>query len=402
MNEYQQKIYDDLMQLVENNEAFYYVDQHIFDGLSSSIDTVYRIFLYRLASYTDFLNPSALECRGITFEVTEEGKNAQPIRLAAMPMEKFFNLHENPFTMDLDLSAVESVMLKADGSLISAFKHNGYLRLKTKGSLWSDQAMAAMGWLHDHENQPLLNEITLLVNHGFTVNMEWCAPDNRIVINYQEPKLVILNIRNNEDGSYVRYPDRVDEGFVEIHKHWIELEQPKDINEFVKQIPSMKDVEGYVVCISSGQPHAKTQLANGDCCIGIQHVKIKTEWYLTQHRAKDSIDSPRRLFEAVLEEATDDLKSLFHDNPYVLNKIDEMEKFVEVRYNHLVDTVERFYERNKGLERKEYAILGQQEMDRMQFGLAMMKYLDKPVSYKDAMKKAWKHYGLKDAVKEEE
>lgn len=400
MNTYQTDLYNKLMHLVETNEAFYYVDQNIIDGLAESTKSVYRIFLYRLASYTDFQLPGALECRGITFEITEEGDNAQPIRLAAMPMEKFFNLYENPFTTNLDLSGIESVMLKADGSLISSLLHNNRVWLKSKGSLWSDQATAANAWLYQHEK--FLHEVHVLATHGYTVNFEWTAPDNRIVIGYQEPRLTVLNIRNNVDGSYVRYPERVSEDFVEIHKHWISLEHPTNINEFVNQIPSMQGIEGYVVCISSGNNHAKIQYEDGSCCVPIQHVKIKTEWYLTQHRAKDSIDSPRRLYEAVLEESTDDLKSLFHDNPYVISKIEEMELKVDALYNHLVATVENFYNANKHLDRKDYAILGQEKLTRREFGLAMSKYTGKEVNYKEFMKKSWKDFGIKDIEKVEE
>jgi hypothetical protein len=73
-----------------------------------------------------------------------------------------------------------------------------------------------------------------------------------------------------------------------------------------------------------------------------------------------------------------------------------MELFVEGKYNHLVDTVERFYERNKHMERKDYAILGQKELEKMHFGLAMSKYTGKPVNYKEFMAKKWKEFGLKD------
>ena len=66
--------------------------------------------------------------------------------------------------------------------------------------------------------------------------------------------------------------------------------------------------------------------------------------------------------EAVLEEATDDLRTLFHDDPLVIKMIEEMELFVEHKYNSLVSTVEAFYTENKDLERKEYAIKGQAEL----------------------------------------
>jgi len=76
--------------------------------------------------------------------------------------------------------------------------------------------------------------------------------------------------------------------------------------------------------------------------------------------------------------------------------ITEMETFAEGVYNHTVDQVERFYERNKGLERKEYAILGQKELDKKIFGLAMSKYLERPVDYKAFLRKHYKSFGVAD------
>ena len=42
-----------------------------------------------------------------------------------------------------------------------------------------------------------------VVKSGFTVNFEWCAPHNRIVLGYQEPKLSVLNARHNRTGEYM-------------------------------------------------------------------------------------------------------------------------------------------------------------------------------------------------------
>ena len=170
-----------------------------------------------------------------------------------------------------------------------------------------------------------------------------------------------------------------------VREAYIEKLEVKDPVQFAQDIPNMVDVEGYVIRLASGQ-----------------RVKVKTEWYLVQHRAKDSINYPRRLFEAVLAEATDDLRTLFHDDPLVIQRIEEMELFVEGKYNHLVDTVERFYERNKHMERKEYAILGHKKLVKMPFGLAMSKYTGKEVNYKEFMAKKWKEFGLKDEPEEEE
>lgn len=364
--------YENLMSLVEKSEAFYYKD-------FPKDDRVYRIFNYRLASYTEFLAPDAMECRGHMFDVTDE-----PF-IVSRPMEKFFNLYENPMTMDLDLTTVTDVEMKADGSLISTYLHNNKLHLKTKGSLESDQAIAAMAFLDLPENTIFKEELTIIALLDNTVNMEWCAPDNRVVISYPTAHLTVLNIRCNRNGVYLNKEilrEHTDPVFNETLKRWtasfiIDPVEYHSIIEFVADIPNKEGIEGFVVRLESGL-----------------RVKIKTEWYLVQHRAKDSINSPRRLFEACIEEATDDLRSLFHDDPVVIAMITEMETFAEGIYNHTVDQVERFYERNKGLERKEYAILGQKELDKKIFGLAMSKYLERPVDYKAFLRKHYKSFGV--------
>jgi len=336
--------------LVDGNEAFFFNDWIVED-------TIFRNFNYRLASYTDFLEPSALECRGHMFEIDKEGN---PIRLASLCPEKFFNHMENPFTMDLDLSDVEEIQDKADGSLITTYTFHGNLYLKTKGSLTSDQAVAANAWLSREENGAFRVELIKAEQLGCTVIMEWCAPDNRIVLPYPTAHLKVLAIRVRDTGEYVEFIDVDCEHFPETLNRWTKIIQTDD------------------------------PMKNG------QRVKKKGQWYLALHHTKDSITIPRRLFETVLEEASDDLRTLFHDDELAIQMIEDMEAFVEKKYNHMVDSVERFYERNKHMERKEFAILGQEELNRMYFGLAMQRYVGKDVDYKTFLKGKWKALGLKD------
>ena len=376
MNEYQTNLYNGLMDLVAGSEAFYFGDVEHADG------TVYRIFNYRMANYTEFLRPYALECRGTMFEV--DGENA--VRLAALAFPKFFNMYENPMTMDLDLSEVVEVADKADGSLINPFMHKSIdLLLKSKGSIGSDQAIDSMGYLYMPEQRDFLNEIIGAERLNCTLQLEWIAPHNRIVIGYAEPELRVLGVRSREDGSYVDFKDIDIYVFPEIMKRWTTIIPVKDVVEYANRLPKMTGVEGVVYMWPN---HFR--------------AKHKTDWYFALHHTKDSINSPRRLFEAVLEEATDDMRSLFHDDVVAINLIADMEQYVEKTYNHMVDQVERFYERNKDLTQKEYAILGQKELVRMYFGLAMNKYIGKPVDYKAFLKKQWKKLGLKDRVIEED
>ncbi len=366
MNTFQTKIFNDLNKLCAGNEAFFFNDWE-------KGGAIYRNFNYRMASYTDFCEPSALECRGIMFEIDE---NEQPVRLASFPFEKFFNHLENPFTMELDLSTIVEISDKADGSLITTYMHDSGLQVKTKGSLTSDQAMNAGAFLQLDENAAFRTEMLDLEAMGCTIIMEWCAPDNRIVLPYMEPHLKVLGVRDRSNGQYANlevydWPETI--------SRWTTIIVTDDPEGYINTVNDMQKIEGVVFKMPDGQ-----------------RVKKKGTWYLALHHTKDSINCPRRLYEAVLEEATDDMRALFHDDELAIKQISEMEVFVEVRYNHLVDIVERYYERNKALDRKEYAILGQEELTKLQFGLVMQKYLGKDFSYKEIMKKRWKEFGLKD------
>lgn len=369
MNEYQKALYSNLINLTKQNESFYY-DDFLLD------ESTYRIFNYRICSYSDFLLPDALQCRGVMFKVSNKTIDAIPIRLSCLTMEKFFNLNENPFTMNLDLSNVKEITEKRDGSLISTYIHNGNLRLKSKGSLRSEQAISAMQYLND--NEWLKRELTIFTSNDYTVNMEYTSPENRVVIGYQQEELTILNVRNNKTGKYC------DIGLLSgapfsIFNHEVKKIKPKNVIEFIEKVNAEEKTEGYVILLDNGQ-----------------RVKIKTEWYAVRHHAKNAASSPRRLFDAVIEEATDDMRSMFFDDQWVLDKIDEMEVFVKKLLKKVITEVDSFYSAHSHFERKEYAIAAKKTVDKRVFGVAMSKYLGRPVDYKKFLRKEYKQFGISD------
>lgn len=371
-----QQLFDELMDLTRDPcEAFYCQDF----SLDSS---VYRIFNYRLATYSNFLLPSAQECRGIMFELDLDKLCMK--RLAARPMQKFWNLNENPMTMGLDLSKVDTVELKADGSLMSTYLHNGKLRLKSKGSLFSEQAIDAMKWLDQPEQHAFCENLKSLAEQGVTVNLEWCAPHNRIVIGYATSHLKVLNARRNDTGAYV-HRDLLIVAFGSEHVIVRVDTNGLDTAAFVKSIPSMQDdIEGYVARI------------------GDLWFKVKTEKYMSLHHAKDSINNPRRLFEAVVDEGVDDLRSMFAHDELAMKQIDEMQSKVTAMYNHLVRLVEDYYHANKGGDRKAYAIGAQGlELNGLRLlGLAMNLYLGKDPDFKGFLKSKYKELGFRDTATE--
>lgn len=363
--------YQKMLKICEQNDMFYFVDQTMGD-------THYRLFNYRLASYSDWLiDPITFEMRGIMFEVTTNGNF---VCVASRPPAKFFNLNENPFTQNLDLHCTGVVSDKLDGSLISTyiFEDGGIkkLGLKSKMSLMSVQADQATQYVYN--NHELYQELFELTNNGLTAYCEICGPENRIVVGYADTKLTILGIRNTVTGVEIDslvYPN--------LSKWWVPQYFCDDVFKFETTISNMQGIEGYVITLTGGLN------------VGMR-FKRKTSWYLALHHTKDSINSPRRLFACVLEETSDDLRSMFAGDALALATIEAMEQQVEKWHNHLATTVETYYNANKHLERKEYAIKGQAELDGKEFGLAMMKYLGKEVSYKEFMLKNYKLYGIKD------
>lgn len=405
------KIYNELMVLcATGDDTFYFQD---FEA-NTEMNTVYRIFNYRMASYSDFLLPSALRCRGIMFEVcmTED----IPVRVASRPQDKFFNYRENPFTIYDDVEellwSVNGQFEKADGSLISSYLDIDMYsaKLKSKGSIKSDQCNAAMEWLEDftHEEfgcqrQGLYDDIALLTQSGFTVNMEWCSPVHRIVLPYEVAHLKILNVRNNVTGEYLDCDRDIRSVYQFLSAHWVvessHLSESYtvmagDFDDAFTAIKSDTGLEGYVIRLDPAKvPEGKAQ-----------YFKVKTDWYCSLHHSKDSVTNPRRLFECVMDEATDDLRQLFTgDKPeetdhMALDLIDAAEIKYGAIYNHMIAETTEFYETNKHLERKEYAIKGQATVESKlgSFGLVMTMYAGKEVNFKQHIKKQWKKLGLVD------
>jgi hypothetical protein len=83
-------------------------------------------------------------------------------------------------------------------------------------------------------------------------------------------------------------------------------------------------------------------------------VKIKTQKYLMIHRDGENANSQRSLFEAIINEHSDDLRGLFQHDTEALKRIDEMEQHVRPKYNRMIESIEQFYRKNKHLSKKNF------------------------------------------------
>ena len=350
-------LFDNLMNLCsDDSNTFFFVDT------TSSMQSKFRIFSYYIASYSEWLKPDALECRGIMFELDD---NNNPIRIAARPPKKFFNLFENPFTENIKDDQVGLAFKKEDGSLISSFIDKGEVFLKSKGSLFSQQVLDAQKWLYDERRKPLLDCLKWYAENDITINMEWVSPDNRVVLTYDEPRLIILNARNNITGEYIDLEDLVKDQT--INQYMVNNHPFETINELIEEVQELKDQEGYVVYNSKGAEPV---------------FKIKCPWYVHLHSVKSSVSSDKNLWEAVAEGVSDDIKALFETDKASLDRITKFESIYKKQFSFVYKTAIDIYNKLRGNSRKDYAIESQSILNEMGypqlFNIVMRLYLNGP------------------------
>jgi RNA ligase len=134
-----------------------------------------RLYVYsEHCVYEGAWSPITLAARGLILDITAR-------RIVATPFPKFFNLGERGEKIpELPFETHE----KLDGSLIIIFHHGNRWKAATKGAFESAQALWAQAYLDRLDLARL--------EPGTTYLAEAVYPENRIVVRYTEPALVML------------------------------------------------------------------------------------------------------------------------------------------------------------------------------------------------------------------
>ncbi len=327
-----ESLYKQMLSLVQEHHPVFDFKDYIVDSFKV------RVFNYNLTPYAMFTLPASLECRGISFVIDE---NDNFVKLISAPMQKFFNYKENPFTQGIEKHKIAYVMDKRDGSLMSSYQLDS-VRLKSKGAFYSDQAIAANEILYSEKYSELLTFISEQEALDRTVNIEYTAPSNQIVLFYKEAELKVLNVRCRLTGEYIdlstlNYPQQFIVDFkTEFHGLTVE--------EMFQKIQGLEDIEGFVVVTENGL-----------------WVKFKTDWYCQRHNSVD-VFSPtgkkgrKALITCVLDEQSDDVKQLLNGNQRMIDTIDDVSNFVANYLEKTQVVVSDFVQQNQDLSRKDYAL----------------------------------------------
>ncbi len=324
----------------------------------AGIEVVIPCYMIADAEFWDI--PFARELRGHTYR-KDTGE------LIGAAFHKFFNIGEREDTQPhmIDWDSLQWPQEKVDGSMINAVVIDGEVFFKTKKSFYSDVAVTFTKWFWEHPKaQDWADDIKQLSDVKIHPIFEFFHPDWQIVLNYGEPKMWLLNARGRE-GMYLGV-DYVDDRFDDMPRR--ETESTMNGNDILEAAKVVEDFEGWVLF-----DQKKNEL-----------FKVKSQWYLKQHRVRTQMRE-RDVAEMAALEQLDDVKSLVSDAGLDLSKIEWIEKSVMVDITSIRTNVESCAELPTDLTKFGIEI-GAKEManafkEHPYFGLIMTKFRGKEPNY---------------------
>lgn len=260
-------------------------------NLKISEEDGYILFKYNQIS-SDFNEEICCEARGLILDSLD---NFRVVRFA---FKKFFNLGES-FAAQIDWPSAWA-SAKIDGSLMSVWYARDKWHLSTNGCIDAFKAEINNPASPYKTYGELFEAVCPLSNfNNYNKKRSWTfelvSPFTRIVLNYPEPKLYLLSVRDMTTLDEL-YPEAVEIigdacGF-ETPKHYY-FNSKKDYCEFVKSMD--ENNEGIVVCDPD-----------------FNRVKIKTEKYVALHRmANNGVLTTERALSIFLENEISEFLAYF-------------------------------------------------------------------------------------------
>jgi RNA ligase len=284
---------------------------------------------YAFAAENTFDHPAKRECRGIKFRRNGE--------LMARPYHKFFNIGEKPETQPnlIDIGRPHVVLDKLDGSMIHPARIGGEIVFMTRAGVTSI-AEDARAFASD----AVLSACAAAIDMALTPIFEWCSLRNRVVVRYDQPRLVLTGLRRNGDGRYSTTAEMHDFarsfGIPDIVTAYGAVDA---LDAFIARAKALKDAEGFVIRFDDGHM-----------------LKMKADEYVMRHKAKDQINLEKNALAAVVDNRVDDLIALLsEDDAASLRRYSEA---VQGVVKTLIEAVQRSIAaaHEAGADRKTFAL----------------------------------------------
>ena len=312
----------------------------------------YTVINYNVMFEDTFLNPEEdgiteqeslyrslrREARGIIFD-TATGD------IIRRPYHKFFNVNECQETQDhvIDLSRPHAILEKLDGSMIAPFIVNGEIIWGTKmGS--TDVAKPVEEFVV--RNPEYIRFAEEAIANEWTPIFEWCSRKQRIVLDYFDDQLVLTAMRHMNTGSYALHGNLEAIGLAYAIPVVRAFEPQTDMKAFLEYVHNLEDLEGFVVRFDDGHM-----------------LKLKCDWYVQIHKAKEAILQDRNIVEIILDEKLDDIKA--HLPAEDRDRLSQFESAINTAINISVSDIRIELDSllRNGIDRKTFAMGRAQELN---------------------------------------
>lgn len=273
------------------------------------------------------------ECRGIIFD--------QPTgKIVRRPFHKFFNMNERDETQAHAVSLADKhvILEKLDGSMIAPFIANGNMIWGTKMGA-TDVAKPVEEFVL---NNPEYKKFALwAIGSGMTPIFEWCSRKQKIVLDYADDRLVLTGMRRMTTGNYFSHAGMksILEGKPIPVVEAFDFSDHSDVNTFIAYTRDLEDREGFIVRYDDGHM-----------------IKLKSDWYVQIHKAKEAILQDRNIVELVLNSTLDDIKA--HLEKDECDRLDEFESAIVDKIMERVKAIAACINdlRGRGMDRKAFAL----------------------------------------------
>lgn len=293
---------------------------------------------FKMADPQDIGGAIRREARGLIF--------APDGRLISRPYHKFFNIGEKEETQPhlIDLSQPHKVLNKLDGSMVRPLIINDRIAFATRMGL-SDQANQATEWFYgDAYDSDLDDWIRAQISYGQTPIFEWISPENRIVIHYEHPQLVLTALRDNLSGRYAWHPCPSRPDWLNMVEEYGSID--RSLEHYISAVRNDPIREGDVIRFQNGHM-----------------VKAKADLYVQMHSAADAVRFEHKVAEMAFNGELDDLYPVLSDVEHARVKTIERTfwELYHAKYQWLDDL--RFVVVMKFQDKRDFAINGRSNLN---------------------------------------
>lgn len=236
----------------------------------------------------DLTNALRRECRGLIFYT--DGT------IARRAFHKFFNIGEHEEANIARLKKLSSYSLyeKLDGSMVAPCIERTTDQVywaSMRGSKKYHQRLSAL-----YANSSYEEFVRSISEEGLTAIFEFCSPENRIIVDYPQPSLTLLAIRETISGKYLSRA----EVFSKAERYAVPCVKEfdtasRDIGSVLKEVRYLKQAEGAVLMTAQG-PLAK----------------LKGDWYCQLHKVLRYFDFEKDIARLILSGEHDDLSGILN------------------------------------------------------------------------------------------